>query len=126
MSIRRLAATATAAVLAACAPDALQSYKATGFNAFLDTVGNQCQPLWIGQQQLQQIDSQYAISWQSNFDVFLDNTSRLYYNRISPADYRLAVQSIALTTTDSRTNRSIDCIIAKLPPDRPSKPAGGY
>ena len=125
MSIRRLAATATAAVLAACAPDALHSYIATGFNAFLDTVGNQCQPLWIGQQQLQQIDSQYAIGWQSNFDVFLDNTSRLYYNRISPADYRLAVQSIALTTTDSRTNRSIDCIIAKLPPDRPSKP-GGY
>ena len=41
-------------------------------------------------------------------------------------DYRLAVQSIALTTTDSRTNRSIDCIIAKLPPDRPGKPAGGY
>ena len=126
MSIRGLAATATAAVLAACAPDAGQSYKATGFNAFLDTVGNQCQPLWIGQQQLQQIDSQYAIGWQSNFDVFLDNTSRLYYNRMSPADYRLAVQSIALTTTESRTNRSIDCIIAKLPPDRPSKQAGGY
>jgi hypothetical protein len=126
MSIRKLAATATASVLAACAPDALQNYKATGFNAFLDTVGNQCQPLWIGQQQLQQIDSQYATGWQSNFDVFLDNTSRLYYNRMSPADYRLAVQSIALTTTDSRTNRSIDCIIAKLPPDRPSKPSGGY
>ena len=126
MSIRRLAATATAAVLAACAPDAWQNYKATGFNAFLDTVGNQCQPLWIGQQQLQQIDSQYAIGWQSNFDVFLDNTSRLYYNRMSPADYRVAVQSIALTTTDSRTNRSIDCIIAKLPPDRSSKPSGGY
>ena len=124
MSIRRLAATATAAVLAACAPDAWQNYKATGFNAFLDTVGNQCQPLWIGQQQLQQIDSQYATGWQSNFDVFLDNTSRLYYNRMSPADYRVAVQSIALTTTDSRTNRSIDCIIAKLPSDRPSKPGG--
>ena len=75
---------------------------------------------------LQQIDSQYARGWQSNFEVFLDNTSRLYYNRMSPADYRLAVQSIALTTTDSRTNRSIDCIIAKLPPDRPSKPSGGY
>lgn len=125
MSIRRLAATATAAMLAACAPDAWQNYKATGFNAFLDTVGNQCQPLWIGQQQLQQIDSQYAIGWQSNFDVFLDNTSRLYYKRMSPADYRLAVQSIALTTTDSRTNRSIDCIIAKLP-EKPTGNGGGY
>jgi hypothetical protein len=125
MSIHRLAAAAAIGVLAACAPDAWQSQKATGFNQFLDTVGTQCQPLWIGQQQLQQIDSQYATGWQSNFDVFLDNTSRLYYKRMSPADYRVAVQSIALTTTDSRTNRSIDCIIAKLPSDRPSKP-GGY
>ena len=126
MSMHRLAATAAVAVLAACAPDAWQSHKATGFNQFLDTVGAQCQPLWIGSQQLPQISSQYAMSWQSNFDIFLDNTSRLYYNRMSPADYRVAVQSIALTTTDSRTNRSIDCIIAKLPSDRPSKPSGGY
>ena len=126
MSTRRLAAVAAAAVLSACAPDAWQSYKATGFNQFLDTVGAQCQPLWIGSQQLPQIDSQYANAWQSNFDVFLDNTSRLYYSRMSPADYRGAVQSIALTTTDSRTNRSIDCIIAKLPSDRPGKPSGGY
>ncbi len=126
MPIRRLtAAAAAAAVLSACAPDAWQSYKAAGFNQFLDTVGAQCQPLWIGGQQLPQIDSQYAGAWQSNFDVFLDNTSRLYYNRMSPADYRVAVQSIALTTSDSRTNRSIDCIIAKLPTDRPSKP-GSY
>jgi hypothetical protein len=124
MSIHRLAAAAAIAVLAACAPDAWQSQKATGFNQFLDNVGTQCQPLWIGSQQLPQIDSQYAGAWQSNFDVFLDNTSRLYYNRMSPADYRVAVQSIALTTTDSRTNRSIDCIIAKLPSDRPSKPGG--
>jgi hypothetical protein len=122
MSIRRLAAVAAAAVLSACASDAWQSSRATGFNQFLDTVGAQCQPLWIGSQQLPQISSQYAGAWQSNFDVFLDNTSRLYDNRMSPADYRAAVQSIALTATDSRTNRSIDCIIAKLPPDRPSKP----
>lgn len=121
MSIRRLAAVAVVAVLSACAPDAWQNSRATGFNQFLDTVGAQCQPLWIGSQQLPQISSQYAGAWQSNFDMFLDNTSRLYYNRISPADYRIAVQSIALSTTDSRTNRSIECIIAKLPPDRPSR-----
>jgi hypothetical protein len=126
MSIRKLAVAAAAAVLSACAPDAWQSYKATGFNQFLDTVGAQCQPLWIGGQQLPQISSQYAGAWQSNFDIFLDNTSQLYYKRMTPADYRVAVQSIALTTTDSRTNRSIDCIIAKLPSDRPSKPSGGY
>ena len=122
MSTRRSAAVAVAAVLSACAPDAWQSSKATGFNQFLDTVGAQCQPLWIGSQQLPQISAQYAGASQSNFDAFLDYTSRLYYNRMSPADYRIAVQSIALSTSDSRTNRSIECIISKLPPDRPSKP----
>jgi hypothetical protein len=122
MSTRRLATVAAVAVMSACAPDAWRSSRATGFNQFLDTVGAQCQPLWIGNQQLPQISAQYAGAWQSNFDAFLDTTSRLYYNRMSPADYRTAVQSIALSTTDSSTNRSIDCIIAKLPLDRPSKP----
>jgi len=112
----------TVTAFSACAPDAFQSYKATGFNAYLDTVGNQCQPLWIGGQSLPQIDSQYAGSWQSGFSSFLDMTSRLYYNRMSPADYRGAVQSLALTSTDTRTNNSIDCIIAKLPANRPSAP----
>jgi len=122
MSTCRLATVAAALVLSACAPDAWQNSRATGFNQFLDTVGAQCQPLWIGNQPLPQINAQYAGASQSNFDAFLDSTSRLYYSRITPADYRVAVQSIALSTSDSRTNRSIDCIIAKLPPDRPNKP----
>lgn len=120
MPTDRLAVVAAAAILAACAPDDWRS--SAGFNQFLDTVGAQCQPLWIGSQQLPQINAQYAGAWQSNFDVFLDNTSRLYYARISPADYRIAVQSIALSTDDPRTNRSIDCIISKLPSNRPNKP----
>jgi len=117
MSVRGLAVAATL-VLSACAPDSLDNYKATGFNAYLNTVQNQCQPLWIGGQPLQQLNMQYAGAWQSGFDSFLDMTSQLYYNRMSPADYRVAVQSLALTTTDTRTNNSIDCIIAKLPANR--------
>lgn len=118
-------ALAAVASLTACAPDAWTSYKATGFNEFLDTVGAQCQPLWIGQNQLQQINQQSAMSWSGGFDQFLDSTSRLYYNRISPADYRGAIQQLAGSTSDARTNRSIDCIIGKLPPDRPRTPPGG-
>jgi len=122
---KSIAAVATATLVSACATDAWTSYKATGFNEFLDTVGAQCQPLWIGQNQLPQITMQSASSWSGGFDQFLDSTSRLYYNRISPADYRGAVQQLAGSTSDARTNRSIDCIIGKLPPDRPRTPPGG-
>lgn len=113
-------------MLAACAPDAWQSYKATGFNEYLNTVGAQCQPLWIGQSQLQQVSAESATNMGAGrFDQFLDLTSRLYYNRLSAADYRGAVQQLADATSDPRTNRSIDCIVAKLPPDRPSTPRSG-
>lgn len=126
MMLRKsIVAVATATLVSACAPDAWTSYKATGFNEFLDTVGAQCQPLWIGQNQLPQITMQSASSWSGGFDQFLDSTSRLYYNRISPSDYRSAVQQLAGSTSDARTNRSIDCIIGKLPPDRPRTPPGG-
>ena len=122
MSVRRSAVVAAVVVLSACAPDSLDNYKATGFNGYLNTVQSQCQPLWIGGQSLQQIDSQYAGAWQSGFNSFLDMTSQLYYNRMTPAGYRVAVQSLAMTTSDSRTNNSIDCIVAKLPSNRPNKP----
>ena len=124
MLIRRLAITAVPFLVAACAPDAWTSYKATGYNDFLDTVGAQCQPLWLGQRQLAQLSPLYADSWPGGFDQFMDMTSRLYYNRMGPADYRTAVQQLAGATTDARTNRSIDCIISKLPADRPIRPQG--
>lgn len=114
------------ALFAGCAPDAWRNAEATGFNSYLDTVGAQCQPLWLGQHQLSQISSDAAGAMgQSNFSMFLDSTSRLYYNRISAQNYRESIQSIFNGPGDARTNRSIDCIIAKLPADRPSKPPGG-
>lgn len=100
--------------IAGCAPDSVQNYKATGFNAYLDTVQAQCQPLWIGRML---IDSPNAPAGSASlYTDWLDLTSRLYYQRISAADYRSAV----LATIDSgdRTARSVDCIIAKLPSTR--------
>jgi hypothetical protein len=126
MRFRRIAPALALALFASCAPDAWQNYKATGFNDYLDTVGAQCQPLWIGQHQLSQISPDSAGGMgQSNFGMFLDNTSQLYYNRMSAAAYRESIQSVFNAYSDPRTNRSIDCIIAKLPVDRPSKPPGG-
>jgi len=109
--------------LAACAPDAWQSYKASGFNDYLNVVQMQCQPLWIGDMYLQTFDMQSAGGQGGRFDSLLDMTSRLYYNRMSPGDFRAAVQGL-VTSADVRTNRWIDCMISKLPADRPSTPGG--
>ena len=122
---RLLATASLVAVLPACAPDAWQNYKASGFNDYLNVVQAQCQPLWIGDMYLRTFDMSSAGAQQSNFSSLLDNTSRLYYNRITPADFRVAVQSQVMTSTDARTNRSIDCMITQLPPDRPRSPPGG-
>jgi hypothetical protein len=124
VAARMTAALATIA-LAACAPDAWQSYKATGFNDYLTVVQNKCQPLWIGSMNLPTFDAASAGGQAGNFDMLLDATSRLYYNRITPADFRTSIQALALSTSDTRTNRSIDCMIAQLPPDRPRQPPGG-
>lgn len=118
-------AVALAALLTACAPDAWQSYKATGFNEYLDTVGTQCQPLWIGTTQMQSFSASAMPAQGGKFDMLLDLTSRMYYNRITPAVFREAVQSQFLAVGDARTSRSIDCMIGLLPPDRPRSPPGG-
>ena len=112
------------ALLAGCAPDAWQNVRASGFNAYLDTVQSQCQPLWIGSMYLQRVDASDVMGQQSNYTALLDAASRLYYGRTSAADFRSSVQALAGSSSDSRTNRSIDCMIAKLPADRPASPGG--
>ena len=123
-ALRWAVAACTLAAATGCAPDAWQNYKSTGFNDYLSTVETGCQPLWFGQMNLQKFDAAYAGSQQSDFSALLDNASRLYYNRISPSQFREAVQAISMSTSDARTNRSIDCMIAQLPADRPQSPAG--
>jgi hypothetical protein len=106
----------------ACAPDAWQNYKASGFNDYLSTVETRCQPLWIGSMLLQRFDADDAGEQQSDFSALLDSTSSLYYNRMTPAQFRESVQSLVLTSTDPRTNRSIDCMIQQLPAERARSP----
>ena len=65
------------------------------------------------------------IVYGDDFNYFFDVTSQLYYQRKTPADYRSAINGFfgAGATTD----RSIECIIANLPADRPAAgpPLGG-
>jgi hypothetical protein len=122
--LRVAAAAALVASVAACAPDAWRNVKATGFNEYLDTVQRQCQPLWFGSMNLPTFDVSSAGPHESQFTSLLDSASRLYYNRITPADFRAAVQGQVLSS-DARTSRSIDCMIAQLPADRPRSPPGG-
>jgi len=120
----RWLATAAVAVLCGCAPDAVTNRQATGFNEYLDQVAIQCKPLMIGR-----YDMTYRLTnrgvYDDDFNYFFDLTSKLYYQRTSPAAYRSGINGFfgGGTTTD----RSIDCIIATLPADRPAAgpPLGG-
>jgi hypothetical protein len=115
---------AAIAVLAACAPDAVTNRYATGFNAYIDQIAVMCKPLMVGQ-----YDMTYRLQRQGvygdDFNYFFDATSQLYYQRKTPDEYRSAINGFfgAGITTD----RSIDCIIANLPADRPTAgpPLGG-
>jgi len=120
--IRTLALALAAAFGAtACAPDAWQNVRATQFNAWLDTVAAECQPLWFGNTVVRNFNDSSSTMGPGEFDQLLDLLSRLYYGRISPADFSNAVQS---TWLGDRTARSAQCMIAKLPADRPGAPSG--
>jgi len=105
----RVAVIAAMLLLAACAPDSVSNYQATGFNAFLKTIQVQCSPLLLGGQEM---------SWalqsgagDNNYVYFLDQTSKLYYQRIGPGGYREGLTAFFGAGYD----RAINCVIAKLP-----------
>ncbi len=107
-----------------CAPDAWQNTRATSFNAYLGTVETRCQPLWFGRMQLDRFDAASAGAHETEFAALLNNASRMYYGRITPEQFRDSVNATTVATTDARTNRTVDCMIAELPADRPTSPAG--
>ena len=115
---------AIVAVLAGCAPDTVSNRYATGFNAYLNQIAVACKPLMVGQ-----YDMTYRLQnkgiYGDDFNYFFDATSQLYYQRKTPADYRSAINGFF--GGGATTDRSIDCIIANLPADRPAAgpPLGG-
>jgi hypothetical protein len=48
----------------------------------------------------------------NSYDFWLDQTSRLFYRRISPAGYRESLNAFFGAGNDG----TIDCILANLPP----------
>jgi hypothetical protein len=111
------------AAITACAPDAVRSTQATGFNAYIKKLGEVCQPLLIGNADVGEWIRMNSMGV-DNYTYFIDVTSKLYYNRLSPASYRQAVTGFL--GPGSSNERSFDCIIGNLPPDRPSAPVGTY
>jgi hypothetical protein len=110
-----------AAVLAGCAPDAWNNAQATGFNAFLNHIAVACAPLEAGPMVItQNFDPpNYA---QGQYGVWLDQTSRLYYQRISPQAY---IENISNFAPFPGSIRSAKCVAEQsagnVPPPPPIK-----
>ncbi len=113
-------ATAVATTVIACAPDAYRSREATGFNAYIQKLGQVCHPLQIGDQDLSRMLMEKPTGEQ-NYIYFVDNTSRLYYNRLTPQSYRQAL--VGFFGAGTYNDQSFNCIFLNLPPDRPKAPA---
>jgi hypothetical protein len=104
---------------AGCAPDAYTNRQATGFNGYLKTISVACYPLQIGSADVGEWLRQLA-SNDPNYPYFLDMTSKLYYNRISPDEYRSSITGFL--GAGSSNDRSFNCMFNNLPPNRPNAP----
>jgi len=106
-----LAAIAAAGLLAGCAPDSIRP--APGYDQFLDTIAKKCFPQQLGQYLIS--DLIYGSS-----AYFLDETSRLYFGKISQASYRNAM--VSFSNDSAATHRGVDCILSYLPSAPPPLP----
>lgn len=109
--------------VAGCAPDAYRSAQATGFNAYIQKLGQVCRPLQIGDQDISRKILEQA-NGDDNYVYFIDNTSRLYYNQLGQASYRQAL--VGFFGAGTYNDVSFNCIYNNLPPDRPNAPPGRY
>ncbi len=114
----------TAAIAAtACAPDSVRNYEAHGLNKYLDTIQSACADTRLGNRNLGEWLRSGTTDSDSDYVYWLDQTSRLYYSRITVPQYR---DAIAGGMGGAKNNAdALDCIVRLLPPDRPTKPPGG-
>ena len=116
-----IAAVGAVMLAAGCAPDSLNSRGATGFNAYLNSLKT-CRPLEIGSTDLSNLIGYNNSMMDQNYQYFVDQTSMLYYNRLSPDQYRQALT--AFLGSGWQNDASFNCIFSNLPADRPNAPAG--
>jgi hypothetical protein len=106
----RLLVIGVALLASGCAPDAMNNRAATPFNAFVNQISRACAPIQLGRYQL--ADPLMGGVGGNSYDFWLDQTSRLFYRRISPAGYRESLNAFFGAGNDG----TIDCILANLPP----------
>jgi hypothetical protein len=109
-----IAAALAVAALGGCAPDAMRNYQATGFNGYLDTLKRACPNMRIGSNDIGQW-LQYG-GGTDNYSYWLDMTSRMYYRRITVAEYRTSVA--AQLGGGPADAGAFACIIENLPAQR--------
>jgi len=114
----RAMAIVAAMTLSSCAPDAVRNNAATGFNGYLNSLKTACPNLRIGSSDVGQW-IQFG-SADDNYNYWLDMTSRLYYGRVSPAEYRSAVGAQLGASTSNAA--AFDCMVGALPAQRDSAP----
>lgn len=103
-------AAVAAALLAACAPDAVNNRAATGFDGFVNQVQRACAPVQLGRYQL--ANPMMGGALDGSYDYWLDQTSRLYYQTITPAQYRESLTANFGAGNDG----TIDCILGNFRP----------
>jgi hypothetical protein len=121
---RSVVALALGALLAGCAPDAVRSIDATGYNGFIRKIGTVCRPMLIGDKDVSEMIRLENAGNDNGYDYFLDITSKLYYNRISPAAFRENLTGFFGAGTYNEA--SFACILNNLPAQRPNAPASPY
>jgi hypothetical protein len=97
-------------LLAACAPEANTNRVADGFNGYVNQVQRACAPVQLGRYQL--ANPLMGGGGDGSYDYWLDQTSRLYYRRITPAQYRESLNAFF----GAGNGATIDCILSNLPP----------
>lgn len=101
---------AAAALAAGCAPDAWSNRKATGFDAYLNQIAVECAPLYAGSQVIT-VNYDPPNYGADDYDQWLDQTSRLYYKKISPQQYLTNIGNFF----NPRSVASAQCAVGKLP-----------
>jgi hypothetical protein len=117
--IPSIVASLLALAAVSCAFDSPQE---TSYNAFLNRVAADCNPLIIGSDNIGQAIVYNGLGANNNnYTTFLRATEALYEGSMSPAVYRK-------TLTDNLgggtyNERSLNCIVAHLPENRAGAPA---
>jgi len=110
MSRYRALLLAVAFAAAGCAPDAANNRAATGLDGYVNLVSRLCAPIQLGRYQL--ADPLMGGVGNNAYDYWLDQTSRLYYRRITPAQYRESLTAFF----GAGNGGTIDCLVNNLPP----------